>query len=220
MLDTDSSRKIKEKILKLLEMGKSLYQGEAENAMNAALKLMLEHNITKNDLDIKDDYIKINLCPSSKKEISESAFIMSILKDFFNVAPSLTKSKSKTEYFVYGSKSDCEISIYIFNHLVTLYKNLFKTSGETKRLEYYLGLTKAIVKNLEDTKIRTENEWGVIIVADQNIVKYTESLRHRTKKIKSSENQSALRKGLDDGQKVIINKAINNKKFINESNND
>ena len=68
MLDTDSSRKIKEKILKLLEMGKSLYQGEAENAMNAALKLMLEHNITKNDLDIKDDYIKINLCPSSKKE--------------------------------------------------------------------------------------------------------------------------------------------------------
>ena len=225
--------KVMDKIQKLLSLSESPNQAEAELAMSKAYELMTTHNISLQDVhDLANEtiYVESDLAVNERQR-PEDTSILHLLKTYFNAAcwVSLRKGsryyghRSEATVKIAGRESDVQVARYVYVFLVNTYKELFLSElakfpkGSMSRKEFitgkqhfYEGIADGISSTLDKMKTSIEQEYGLVIVKDPNLIEenYVKGIRVINKRYRS--NPEAYARGKELGSKVSINKPIAN----------
>ena len=213
--------KIIQKIQKLLALANSDNENEAKVAMNMANTLLLKHNLSMQQISGRQsDYQK----KIAKESILMLAFyqkqILGLLTKYFFVKATVggdNRSAGEKYIQLIGMKGNCEVAHYVFAFLDRAYPQLWaeyakkNPSNRFLSQSYYEGLTDGIEEVLKATKLRVEEETGLILRKDEKLEEFVDKL---TKGRTIRQNQrletddSVFEDGLNDGKKVTIRKPI------------
>lgn len=232
--------KIVEKIQKLLNLSSNTTnQGEAEAALAQATRLMAKYNIDQQKL--ADNAIDPLAGFDSKLGVSydkrmptETVYILSILRDFFNINTMVCKNARGTKmggiYFI-GTDDNVSVARLIYNQLYIQFKRFFEQARArdhrlttTDKRGYYNGLYKGLYVRLEKEMKAVGEELGLVIVKDPRIAEATDKFfnpenRKNVAVAKYSASQEVIKKGFEDSKRIQINQGIaapqnDNKRFL------
>ena len=172
------------KIQKLLRLGSSSNESESNLAMQKALQLAMEHNLSidyirAQSLEEKKEEIVDGRVDTGKRKCVAQKFTSWVINKYFSCSIVYTW---KSICFI-GAKSDVEMAIYVQSFLNDEFLRLWKrfkneTGAPVKdRSSYIYGLYKGLCEKLEEQKQRTES---------QKFAEYNQSLGEvEAQKIKS-----------------------------------
>ena len=216
------SDSIIKKVKKLLSLANSANENEAKLAAAKANELLIKHNLNLQSVNNTDlTYLRFDTKTEGLTFKAHHRLICSkILAQYFFVNPIMNKSwqgynKNRMKKILFiGTAENCEIANYIFIFLSRLYPQLWKdyrTANNihaTHRISYYHGLSDGIAKTLEETKIRVENETGLILKEDAKLKEYVSKISRVSYRKTDRISSSALEDGYNDGLKVKLRKGI------------
>jgi hypothetical protein len=214
------------KIQKLLSLANSSNENEAKSAMNMANKLLLEYNLSIQQIaDHKSEY--------EFKDVGEEILVLglrqrliiALLRNHFFVELVIIKqsffsfgrTKYKKTIQLVGTKENCEIAAYIFTYLdrayPELWKNYLKNNREIKchKGSYYQGLTRGIAQMLEATKWKVQKEVGLVLKQDANLTNFVKQKFRATygrSYSYSKIDQKAYNDGISDGSNITLRRPI------------
>lgn len=172
--------KIIDKIRKLMNLGTSCNQAEAEAAMAMAMRLMQVHNIELQRVEAANaraedplaKYVSKGAMKIGMRTPTEFNFYHSILSEFFFVKTIISRGfQGSTIYFV-GTPENIEMATYVASQLADTYRNLWyaykKEHGvpTTFKRSFYNGLTRGLRSKLQDERGKVQQEMGLVIVKD------------------------------------------------------
>lgn len=213
-MQTNSS--IIEKIQKLLALGESPNQHEAEMALKKAMELMNLHNIQQADLNIEEEisvevYLEQGRIPSWLKLLAASVAKFCSCKVLIYSDPASKKIR------VWGKKSHQEIFTYTMGYLVEAIDRLTKTEaygkGKSYCNSYRQGLTQNLINRIDEMLKAPEVQEKAIVLRDKNLSEIDQFLEEQGFRIKTQKiniGGNGFHKGLQDGDKIQLNKALNN----------
>lgn len=216
---------ILEKVKKLLALATSSNENEASVATNKAQELLTRYNLTMQSIE-SNEYEKV--CLSKEPYLKpHQTYINHILSKYFfvevvtsNIPCGWTvdnRRKFKKHIMVAGTATNVAIAEYVFAFLSTTYLSLWleykrkNNVGEALRVSYYNGLTKSLEEKLKATIQKVENEMGLVVVKDQNILK-TMFGDTRAVSTKVRTDAATALAGQQDGKNINIAKPITNEK--------
>ena len=220
------------KIQKLLSLANSHNENEAKAAMNMANILLLKHNLSIQQIETHIDEQKTQYQTKNVKEgLSTLRFHQKLIADLLQnhffvkiiiiskpIISALKPKYSKTIQLI-GTKENCEIASYIFAYLDKAYPELWKTylnnnqdANNRQKNSYYHGLTKGIKTMLEATKWKVEEEMGLILTEDANLlelVKQKTTGKYGARSNSCNVDSKVYNDGIDDGANITLKKPIN-----------
>lgn len=220
-LNQDKTVSLVEKIKKLLKLASSSNENESSLALEKANQLMLQHNLNLLKNSTSDKQMYLSRSKKFKQYNMKYRCIMAICKTF-NVfcVKSSKKQNSKKHYWIefIGDKANIEIAHEVFDFLdfqLDFLWNQVKTANKLKGLSaknnFFCGIKNAFIakQNLISDKIDPNKE---IVVYNKSIESFTKEFIYKIKysTTKMKENKESYRLGLEEGQKLSINKCINN----------
>lgn len=225
-----SKDKILDKIKKLLALGTSSNEHEAQSALLKARKLMAEHKLSESDIDIK---------PESKVETMGTGVDYSTRKrNFWTVKLAkviATKhccvhyvmshyKSSKREVYFNGFIEDLEICVKVYQYAVDCVeaelKRIEKKFKSSTRIEYskeYIDQLKTsyaegFISGLDALYHEQDAElgWGLVMQTPEQVKQTVESMNTiKLKGRKALENSNAYNSGFKDGKNFRLNKRLN-----------
>lgn len=212
---------IRERIKKLLALGKSPNQNEANCAILKAKQLMAEHKLTDRDFIKKDEKpIKIdsNIHFTTRKELWMPGLADIISENNCCVFYMITPKGSQRHYIVfYGYEEDVTICESTFSYAVDCIRTQLKSivkglkqQGETTKMinnasesfgiGFYQGLVDAY--KIQDA----ENlEWGLAMVVPPEVQELIKTMKPSQHKAGNHENnQSLYTRGYHEGKVFTI----------------
>lgn len=227
----DNTSPIISKIQKLLSLANSNNENEAKAAMNMANVLLLKHNLSIQQVETHIDGQKTQYQTKNAKEglltlglhqklisdLLQNHFFVKIIIVSKPIGSSFQAKYSKTIQLI-GTKENCEIASYIFSYLDKSYPELWKTylknnpNISRQKASYYHGLTKGIKTMLEATKWKVEEEMGLALVEDANLVEFVKQKangKYGKQSNKAAIDPKVYNDGIDDGSNITLRKPIN-----------
>jgi len=230
---------IKDKIEKLLNLSMSDNEHEAKLALDRALKLMGEHNITKDEVYrqnfiSKDTILKVKRVPSWMIDLySSMANIAGCIFTWRNGYYHVNAKGSIT-----GRERDVENAMYLVEFLSreievrsTIYMNELKSQGlkshtlKSKMQGFKKGIIKIVFKKLYEQQNKffnqQEQEYGLVCIdLESRIKESTDFLNGEfstfESKSKSKVDRSAESAGILAGNKIQINQAVHGQKEVRQ----
>lgn len=234
---SDKMNKIIERIQKLLSLANSPNEQEAKSATSMANALLIKYNLSIQEIeDHESEYVIDRVAQSGYTLKPHWYNLVSLLQNYFFVrvvilktfdgyssgeyAKNHSRTRYKKTFQILGTKENAQIANYIFHYLDRVYPELWKDTYERNaqlkpndKSSYYDGLTAGISELLEETKIKVEEEYGLVLVKDPKLSKFVEE--HSNGKYGSGSNSNfnpdLYDKGFEDGKKVTLKKPIETK---------
>lgn len=206
---------ITEKIQKLLALGESPNQHEAEMALKKAMELMDIHNIEQSDLNIKEEiisgvYLEQGRIPAWVKLLA--AYVAKFCSCKVLIS---SGGGGGSKIRVWGKKSHQEIFSYTMGYLVEAIDRLTKEEaygkGKSYCNSYRQGLTQNLINRIEDMLNAPEVKVQAIILRDKNLSEIDQFLVKEGFKIRTEKvnvGGQGFDKGLQDGDKIRLSKAL------------
>lgn len=213
---------IKERIKKLLRLGRSTNQAEAELALERAFELAQKHRLSVEDLALEADLEPIaeNAVVAGFRISYEQKLSCAILESYYNVRCVIGRPR----IHIFGTESDVEIAEYVLDFLVaairrsiTRYRALELKArrkwNTSKRANYILGFICAVDAKLRQSAIKLQGDTGREIVAiDPRVDKAVEERFGDNlavcKSATPQKNQTALAAGWLQGERTPIHQPI------------
>jgi hypothetical protein len=219
------------KIQKLLSLANSQNENEAKAAMNMANTLLIKHNISIQQVtagaedqktqyqtkNVKEGFLTLRLHQKLISELLQNYFFVKIII-ISKPTGFLIKTKYDKTIQLIGTKENCEIASYIFSYLDKSYPQLWKTYLKNnsdvnyQKTSYYHGLTRGIKEMLETTKWKVEEEMGLTLTEDLDLVAFVKQKttgNYSNKSVKFAIDQKVYNDGIDDGANITLRKPIN-----------
>ena len=170
----DEKEKVISKVRKILALTTNNYGGEAEAAMLKAQKLLMEHNLSMQDVtdaNEKPEIVELELEYNSTPWWYK--YLIGIIADNFRceaMERCFHMSRRKA-FLLIGREDDAAVAREIFKYAVVLIKHNrkpFRARGTACENAYINGfLSGLIAKFKEQVK---QNEWGLVLVKDKEVV--------------------------------------------------
>lgn len=184
--------RIVEKIQKLLALAQSSNEHEARAAANKASALLIEYNLSMEQLKFDRTYEE-KPATTLKRAERYHTYILNLLQDFFFVQCFMRREhigytnrgrvKRECALMLVGTPSNVAVAGYIFDFLVRKFPELWEQFREEtgapaeRKKSYYAGLAVGLRKQLEATRTRVQDEKGLVLVRDADLDKYMEELK-------------------------------------------
>jgi Protein of unknown function (DUF2786) len=215
-----------DKIEKLLRLGQSSNQFEAEAAILKAQKLALEHNIdlarcsvTEKD---KEAFAKEIIAEGSRVPVLYK-FVAPILVRFFEIrCIKSTRNRDSFIFFV-GRKNNLDEGKFIYNFLIFTFYKLWKETGlpAHQKLSFCKGLQDGLWGKLAEAERTTlaaqemdiQNKFALMVKDESEALKNALSTLFRVKvkfqkPKKTMVNSSTYQNGVERGRGIEINKSL------------
>jgi hypothetical protein len=219
-----ATRKVADRIARLLALAESPNVHEAEAAMAAAQKLLLKHNIELREARIAQGYVWKHLgAPTGRTTEAERVLSLLLGKHFFVEAiwipvyrPREGKRGSVLE--ICGSAENVEIAEYVHGYLVTTAERLWREHkarlgirGDRDRRTFLAGVMTGMSEKLAREAKETE-EAGIVWIADGDLTNYFRKRHPYVRHIRytGQRRSEAYSHGREAGQKIIIHKGMKN----------
>jgi hypothetical protein len=182
---------IKTKLVKLINLSENgaASQGEIDNALNMAARIMAKHNLTRDDIDLTSSqptknvrmsraYVSCLNSNSTTWEGNLASFCVEFIGniDYYktNGFYSLDKSKKITVYFFYGSLDEVEIAIELFTELqeaiymmaMIRFQNFYSKKGGSYCEGFIEGLEQSY--HTEKLKLRGDEMTNALMIKSNN----------------------------------------------------
>jgi len=221
-------KSIIKKIQKLLSLAGSENENEAELAAAAASKMITQHNLSTQEVEMDQSYENAEVVEKNRLS-QEDKWVLPIIKAFFFVSPMICSRvagynnktgnvrRTHTIKFV-GEEVNVAVAKELYIFLVREYKILFtsyriKTGCKlSSRDSYYDGLTFGLTKKLKEVRSATESETGLVVLEDPKLKDFVKELYPTAKKTTRKANlndRKAQSQGVTDGKTINLNKNIN-----------
>lgn len=211
---------ITSKISKLLSLATSSNEHEAKLAADKANELMIRYNLSMMDIKEESHYDEF-IIESGVRTPMEVKFLTGILNKHFFVSFVNCRVMDTKNLKMIGEKVNLENARYIYSFL----KNAFEACWQAYRKEtgcaaglrqtYYLGLYRGLNEKLTATRVKVEQEAGLVCVPDKGVDAYIASnigrTRAGTRARVSSKDASVCGAGQAAGSKMTISKGVSNK---------
>lgn len=207
------------KIQKLLALGQSSNQAEAEAALAKAQELMIRHNIEMQEVNEKtrgyvaDDYTVDNV---PYDFTIDKKYICDILRKFFFV--DIVDEPRIHNFMIIGTKDNVAIAQFLRLHIRQKFNDCWQTykiknglSGVDGKKNYYYGLWVGLCEKLQKERTILATEKGLIVVNDEGLAIFREEngLQSKRRSIRPDvDDQAAIEDGVKDGRKIKLNDRI------------
>lgn len=213
---------IEERIKKLLRLGRSTNQAEAQLALQRAFELAQKHRLSIEELDLDKDLEAIaeKAFPVGLRFSLEHKLSIGILHSYYNVRCVI----SGRNLCIFGTETDVLIAEYVFAFLIQSIRagaNDFKKTerqvkrvwNNTKRANYIRGFIYGLHSKLTTATAQITQSTGYDIVRIDERVQGAIDGRFGNALIKvkapeSRQNTKAMSAGWDKGRKTQINQPI------------
>lgn len=217
------NKDILEKVKKLLALASSSNEHEASLATNKAQELLTRYNLSMQSLDTMSEYEKVTLANEPYKKPHQS-YIIYILEEYFFVEVVTFKERTgdrtidgrrKYRYNINmaGTATNVQVAEFVFAFLSVTYMSLWlqykreKGVGESHRISFYAGLTNGLREKLSATLKKVENETGLVVIKDPNIIKeFGDNIK--TKSVSTRVIGATMADGHEKGKNINIAKPI------------
>lgn len=220
-----------EKIRKLMEFKQEngSTEAEVENAIKAAQRLMLKHNLDKSDIDITTNDIDILDIPCTWKKGTESKLflhdLLAVIAASFDCRViRVDRNTPRARYSIVGLQEDREMTSQIFHTVLPqvrhLTKTRFKESDKSLTIvKFTISYQAGFIAGL-DEKLKTDRElflseekkqaFGLMIIKKESLIKefIDSKLNIKTTSRVQKVNKDAFAKGKEDGSNKNINSEI------------
>ena len=229
------NNKIKDKIEKLLNLSMSDNEHESSLALQKALKLMNDHNITKDDV-YRQNFInkemtfkKIYRVPNWQIELHSN--LSSVSGCYFTWKDGSKHFETEAKGTITGRERDVENAVYLIEFLkkeveikTNERKKLLKASHVSgTSLSNYLknfktGLIRMVCFKLEEQQeqfFTQQEESGLVCIDTKSKIKDSVNFFGKdvlTHKSKAKEDEHGLRDGMLSGKEIELNQAVSKQK--------
>lgn len=219
--------KVVEKVKKLLKLGESSNQNEAELALSRANALINEHNISF-DINDKSKVLYSESLYTTSRMSTKYKVICQILESFnvfactnsyyVNVGGKLKKERSLE---ISGDKNNVEVASYAFDFLDKEMDKLWKRAkkengldGRNGKNSFYRGFAKGFESKINKTEVTIEDT-NSLDIYKKNLEKSALELiyigkRHSKTRSRYRHNAEAFASGKSAGKKTSITNGIKN----------
>jgi len=232
----EDARKMLGKVEKLMALGQSSNQAEAQAASRKANYLLNKYNLQKIDASNHDPYIKyLTICHRKKRIESIQKAILSLLRDFYYVNCLTSRTYHAKEDEVYksivliGREEALIVAEYVYHFLLdtgrALWQDFKKNHGgkRSDKVSFDMGFTAGIRDNHEsmfdDSKVKTNRDFSLPVKAVRALMaqnhednrKEETRLFPRLKTAKYGRHQTssgAFKEGFKNGKNTRINKGV------------
>lgn len=216
--------KVMDKIKKLLALGTSPNENEAQSALSMAAKLMEKHNIAAADMEVHEDgSVTMNVGENATHRMPKltrmwSERLIGVLDKCFNCQSVIVTHFDQV--ITIGAPADLEMHIW---YLKKLRLQIMKMAEHKYPLvkdqrEYALGVTLTVAERLKEIFIetreaeRSEETTALVVVKNDEVQKRVDEMFGKIKKsmVKGPElkNREAFLSGRADGKNVRLHKEI------------
>ena len=219
---TEGTRRIGDRIARLLALAESPNVHEAEAAMAAAQRLLLKHNIELRDARAAQGYVWKHLgTPTGRTTEAERVLSLLLGKHFFVEAiwipvyrPLEGKRGSVLE--ICGSAANVEIAEYVHGYLVTTATRLWREHkarlgirGDRDRRTFLAGVMTGMSEKLARESKKSEAA-GLVWIADGDLAKYFRKRHPHVRHVRyaGQRRSEAYAHGREAGRKIVIHKGI------------
>lgn len=213
---------VKERIKKLLALGESTNEHEAQSALLKARELMAKHKLSALDFeDPKDAKVSHIECDVSWTTDSGNNWMVGLANvicgNYCCASAWRTVRGTRTHQLVITGVGDdvemCKVVVeyaagFVLKRIKIQQRKLGKEGSKSIATSYADGFILGLEIAFEDQK-ESHKEWGLVLVKPKEVKEYEESLGTRTvKSPKTMKNASAFMAGHDDGKNFNMNKHI------------
>jgi hypothetical protein len=220
-----SDTKIVEKIMKLLALaGNNPSDAEATAAMLKAQKLMAEHNISTDEVTMKDaskekDQVAVKWVMGAARTAWARTLADILCRNF---RTRFLLSTGTASFCFVGMPDDVQITISLFNYAMAIMEKGMKKARRDYRKQgrntdgVAGDYSSGFLKGLKDRFAEQVNKegWGLVIVAPEAVITVTTEMTHGTAKEAKMQprrgDAEIYRRGYEDGKNLSQQKQIKN----------
>lgn len=224
------SRKIIDKIKKLLSLATSSNENEANAAAERAQQMLAKYNLSMQQVDAHSEYIHDEVVIETNRAYVEDKYINAILDQHFFVQVlqariyDRIRKKRILRYEIYGTEHNVEIATYVREFLVRVFNDLWRdylNDPETPRNRpsknsFYFGLYTGLDEKLKASRHRAEDEAGLVWMGNHKLMRYLEEqfphLRNESTKIRGTD-ETSVEAGRERGKNITISKGIHGTQY-------
>lgn len=219
-----SKSKIVEKIQKLLALGQSPNEAEAQSALQKAMELMDMYNIQQEDLKVEDSMESLDYLKAGK--VATWVKLLSVAVGKLTSCKALVYSgKGVKAIRVWGKESNLVVFSHTMNYLVEVCDRLTVEKGYGKGRAYCTQYRNGLVMRISqriDEMLTLDNSTEKALVlrskALQEIEDFFEKTGKKTKTQVLNVGGRGYKEGVEDGDRVNLNKQMVSKnKRLNPS---
>ena len=219
---SSGNHQILDKVHKLLALAQSPNEHEAQTAMAKAHELLLRHNLSLLDTQIKWNYIYKQIGEIGRRDPVKS-IISAILCKYFFVEAIWTfgydqhRNQRGRVLEIYGTPENVEMAEYVYHYLQnvsellwTEYKEKNNINGNRHRRTFIYGLLEGFYHKLEG-RVQENASQKLVWKGDPRLNEFYRQRnprRTRTTSRYSRTCQDAYNSGVSQGKKLIIHKGV------------
>lgn len=217
---SSETARLLERIAKLLALAESSNQHEAENAMQAAQRMMLKYNLELSGAAQSYEFRHLGT-PTGR--LSEAQHMLaSILEAHFFVKVIWVpvwrplEGKRGTVLEACGTRENLELASYVFDFLMHTAENLWRDFKKLHAIEknaerrtYLAGVMQGFFDKLNSERAK-QAKVGLVWVGDPELFGYYRR-RHpriRTTTTQSSAHRGAFHRGREAGQRIVLRRGV------------
>lgn len=209
---------IVQKIQKLLSLATSANEHEARAAAEQAARLLIKHNLKRQDITEKREYEGREVAAAASRLPGEYKFVQSIVKQFFFVeiiSSRNTRPGMTTVHFI-GEPENVDVAAYVYDFLIREFRACWeayrKETGALTRARqaYYFGLHNGLSDQLSAASRAVETETGLVVVRDPGLrLALQNAFNVKTQQTRVPiADQSAVQAGHERGRTMQIRKGL------------
>lgn len=217
-----ANTKIIEKIQKLLCLGQSPNENEANSALQMAMKLMDMHNIQQEDLKIENSIESLDYLRAGK--VSTWIKLLSVAVGKLTGCKALLYSGKGVKVIrVWGKKENLLVFAHTMNYLIEVCDRLTVTNGYGKGraycTQYRNGLVMRISQRIDEMLMPENSTEKALVLRSKALQEIEDFFKQTGKKTKTQVldvGGRGYKEGVEDGDRVNLNKQMvsNNKRLM------
>jgi hypothetical protein len=203
------------KVKKLLNLGNSPNEAEAQSAIEKAHSLLKEYNLSISDIKKDSVYdIKEEIISESKSESVWKKYIMIGVAKANYCMHLITKSRSGVKNQFIGKEHNVVVAIEMTNYLIATVERLAKKYDGSVRGDYKKGLAYRLCERLFEINKAEKVECNALVVQEEaTIKKYLQEQHTNIKSISTkvkTNNHNAFCKGMSDANSIGLHGQVGN----------
>lgn len=219
-----ANTKIIEKIQKLLSLGQSPNEHEANNALQMAMRLMDMHNIQQEDLELKNSIEFLVYLESGR--ISTWIKLLSVAVGKLTGCKALVYRGRGSKIRVWGKESNLIVFSHTMNYLVEVCDRLTVENGYGKGrsycTQYRNGLVMRIGQRINEMLMPENSTEKALVLRSKALQEIEDFFKQTGKKAKTQVldvgGGDGYQDGVNDGDRVNLSKQMTGKnKRLNPS---
>jgi hypothetical protein len=203
------------KVKKLLNLGNSPNEAEAQAAIEKAHSLLKEYNLSISDIKTDSLYdIKEQVVFESKNDSQWKKYIMMGVAKANYCMHLITKScKGVTNQFI-GKEHNVVVAIEMTNYLIDTVERLAKKYPGSIRGDYKKGLAYRLCERLHEINKKEKVECNALVIQEESMIKkYIQQQHTNIKSVSTTvrtHNYSAFCHGMNDANSIGLNGQVGN----------